>query len=95
MITNDDSPKWEVFRVVPVELDVPPLATVAAAASSSSSDSTKSTVQTTLQLQAPRSLQGFVPEVGRHRVHPGQRSRSEKASSTAGRQEGVTGKWRC
>jgi hypothetical protein len=53
MITNDDSPKWEVFRVVPVDLEAPS-PTDAASAAAASSSRQPPTATKTLQLTPPK-----------------------------------------
>ena len=61
MITNDNSPKWEVFREIPVDMDPPPQTSSMAASSSTSAG--KGAVAPPLQLRSPMLRPSVLPEV--------------------------------
>ena len=61
MITNDNSPKWEVFREIPVDMDPPPQTSSMIASSSTSAG--KGAVVPPLQLRSPMLRPSVVPEV--------------------------------
>ena len=61
MITNDNSPKWELFREIPVDMDPPPQTSSLAASSSTSAS--KGAVAPPLQLRSPMLRPSVVPEV--------------------------------
>ena len=61
MITNDNSPKWEVFREIPVDMDPPPQ--TSSMVTSSSTSAAKGAAALPLQLRSPMPRPSVVPEV--------------------------------